>query len=205
MPSQPALSGTPPGHMGDGCLSVPCADGINTVGGGWCADVGKKATTMTSAVWLDQVDAATISEGEEVTLMDWGNCIVRSIAKDADGKVTGLTGETHLAGSVKSTKLKLTWLPQIEVRGHVSFLVGFNTLIRRATTWISLTGGVSGRWTAPGSYGADAHRVRPAHHQEEARGGGQLRGLCERRLRAQDAGRGRCQHAHHQAGRGDSD
>lgn len=76
--------------------------------------MGKKATTMTAAVWLDQVDAASVSEGEEVTLMDWGNCIVRSIAKDAAGKVTGLTGELHLAGSVKSTKLKLTWLPQIE-------------------------------------------------------------------------------------------
>lgn len=77
---------------------------------------------MTSAVWLDQVDAATISQGEELTLMDWGNCIVRSVAKDADGKVTGLTGELHLAGSVKSTKLKLTWLPQIEVRG--TFVLG---------------------------------------------------------------------------------
>jgi hypothetical protein len=85
------------------------------------ADVGKKATTMTSTIWLDQVDAASISEGEEVTLMDWGNCIVRSIAKDADGKVTGLTGELHLAGSVKTTKLKLTWLPQIEVRGTSVF------------------------------------------------------------------------------------
>ena len=28
-------------------------------------------------IWLDQVDAAVASEGEEVTLMDWGNCIIR--------------------------------------------------------------------------------------------------------------------------------
>ena len=28
-------------------------------------------------VWLEQEDAQAISEGEEVTLMDWGNAIVQ--------------------------------------------------------------------------------------------------------------------------------
>ena len=28
-------------------------------------------------VWLEQEDAAAVSEGEEVTLMDWGNAIIR--------------------------------------------------------------------------------------------------------------------------------
>ena len=28
-------------------------------------------------IWLEQEDAQAISEGEEVTLMDWGNAIVQ--------------------------------------------------------------------------------------------------------------------------------
>lgn len=31
-----------------------------------------------------------VSEGEEVTLMDWGNCIFKKVAKGADGAVTGI-------------------------------------------------------------------------------------------------------------------
>lgn len=38
---------------------------------------GEKATTKMSTVLLEQVDAQMVSEGEEVTLMDWGNCFIR--------------------------------------------------------------------------------------------------------------------------------
>ncbi len=38
---------------------------------------GKKALTRASRIWLDQADAATLAEGEEVTLMDWGNAIIK--------------------------------------------------------------------------------------------------------------------------------
>lgn len=72
---------------------------------------GMKKTTRAAAVWLDAADAAVIGEGEEVTLMDWGNAIVDTIDRAADGTVTALAGRLHLAGSVKTTKLKLTWLP----------------------------------------------------------------------------------------------
>eukprot|EP00239_Pterosperma_sp_CCMP1384_P010909 CAMPEP_0197860068 /NCGR_PEP_ID=MMETSP1438-20131217/35197_1 /TAXON_ID=1461541 /ORGANISM="Pterosperma sp., Strain CCMP1384" /LENGTH=720 /DNA_ID=CAMNT_0043476801 /DNA_START=19 /DNA_END=2181 /DNA_ORIENTATION=- len=75
---------------------------------------GQKATTMMKSLWLDAVDAGAVKEGEEITLMDWGNAFVRSIQKDASGAVVGLTGELHLEGSVKNTKLKVTWLPQID-------------------------------------------------------------------------------------------
>jgi glutamyl-tRNA synthetase len=43
-------------------------------------------------VLIDQADAAAISEGEEVTLMDWGNAVVTSITKGVDGKVTAMAG-----------------------------------------------------------------------------------------------------------------
>ncbi|KAL3695636.1 hypothetical protein R1sor_009712 [Riccia sorocarpa] len=74
---------------------------------------GKKATSFTRRIWLDQADAACISNGEEVTLMDWGNAIVQNVERDTEGKVLSLTGVLHLEGSVKTTKLKLTWLPEI--------------------------------------------------------------------------------------------
>jgi hypothetical protein len=38
---------------------------------------GDKATTKSSKLWLEQVDAQAVAEGEEVTLMDWGNCFIR--------------------------------------------------------------------------------------------------------------------------------
>lgn len=79
------------------------------------APAGVKATTRMSQIWLDAVDAETVTEGEEVTLMDWGNCIVKKIHRDAStGAITGIDAQLHLDGSVKSTKLKLTWLPMIE-------------------------------------------------------------------------------------------
>ncbi|KAK9867379.1 hypothetical protein WJX84_011083 [Apatococcus fuscideae] len=72
---------------------------------------GLKATTQSQDIWLEQADAAAVKEGEEVTLMDWGNCIIRRIETGASGEITGLTGELHLEGNFKTTKLKLTWLP----------------------------------------------------------------------------------------------
>ena len=42
--------------------------------------------------------------------MDWGNAVVRSKAIDAAGVVTAMGVELNLAGDVKKTKLKATWL-----------------------------------------------------------------------------------------------
>ncbi|CAJ2630537.1 unnamed protein product [Trifolium pratense] len=75
---------------------------------------GNKATTYAKRIWIDYADAKSISTGEEVTLMDWGNAIVKEVEKDQDGNVIGLSGVLHLEGSVKTTKLKLTWLPELD-------------------------------------------------------------------------------------------
>ena len=72
--------------------------------------LGKKVRLFASTVLLQADDAASIAKDEEVTLMSWGNAIVREIIKDGSGKVVSLKGELHLEGSVKSTKKKLTWL-----------------------------------------------------------------------------------------------
>ncbi|KAF9624869.1 hypothetical protein IFM89_015423 [Coptis chinensis] len=75
---------------------------------------GSKATTYTRRMWLDYADASAISVGEEIMLMDWGNVVINEIGKDNDGTVTQLTGLLHLEGSVKTTKWKLTWLPETD-------------------------------------------------------------------------------------------
>lgn len=83
---------------------------------------GKKATTFTKQILLDAADAAAVSEGEEVTLMDWGNAIVEALQRDEKGTVIGLVGCLHLEGSVKSTKLKLTWLPDFSELVNLSLI-----------------------------------------------------------------------------------
>ncbi|XP_042468235.1 glutamate--tRNA ligase, cytoplasmic-like [Zingiber officinale] len=90
---------------------------------------GQKATTYTNRIWLDYADASSITEGEEVTLMDWGNAIVKEIKKE-DGNITHLVGVLHPEGSVKTTKLKLTWLPDTEELVHLS-LLEFDYLIKK--------------------------------------------------------------------------
>ena len=89
-----------------------------------------EATTYTKRIWLDHADAVSLSAGEEVTLMDWGNAIVKEIEKDQDGNITGLSGVLHLEGSVKTTKLKLTWLPEIDELVSLT-LVEFDYLITK--------------------------------------------------------------------------
>jgi glutamyl-tRNA synthetase len=90
---------------------------------------GKKATTFANRIWLDLADAYAISKGEEVTLMDWGNAIIKEI-KMENGVVTELIGKLHLEGSVKTTKLKITWLPDIGDLVLLS-LVEFDYLISK--------------------------------------------------------------------------
>lgn len=91
---------------------------------------GDKATTYTRQIWIDRADAESISVNEEVTLMDWGNAIVKEIKKGEHGNVTELTGILHLEGSVKTTKLKLTWLPETSELVNLS-LVDFDYLITK--------------------------------------------------------------------------
>ncbi|KAJ0959821.1 hypothetical protein J5N97_000472 [Dioscorea zingiberensis] len=90
---------------------------------------GEKATTFTRSIWIDRADAESISVDEEVTLMDWGNAIVKKIDKDQDGNLA-LTGVLHLEGSVKTTTLKLTWLPESDELVKLS-LMEFDHLITK--------------------------------------------------------------------------
>ena len=76
-------------------------------------ELGTKKSYRTPSLWLDAADAALISKGEEVTLMDWGNAFIDEVDLAAG---TG-KGRLNPGGSVKATKLKLTWLPAADGDG----------------------------------------------------------------------------------------
>ncbi|KAF9473776.1 glutamate-tRNA ligase [Pholiota conissans] len=76
------------------------------------ADIGEKKTVYSSNILLEQEDAQSFEDSEEVTLMDWGNAIVRSKQVDASGIVTAITMELNLEGDFRKTKKKITWLAQ---------------------------------------------------------------------------------------------
>ncbi|KAJ3540971.1 hypothetical protein NMY22_g4083 [Coprinellus aureogranulatus] len=74
-------------------------------------EIGQKKTIYSSNILIEQADAASFEENEEITLMDWGNAIVRSKEVDASGTITSMTFDLHLEGDFKTTKKKITWLP----------------------------------------------------------------------------------------------
>ncbi|KAI9793433.1 MAG: hypothetical protein M1816_000326 [Peltula sp. TS41687] len=77
-------------------------------------DLGTKKVAYSRNILLDQEDAQSFKQDEEITLMNWGNAIVRKITSSASdasqGHVTRLELELHLAGDVKKTDKKITWL-----------------------------------------------------------------------------------------------
>jgi glutamyl-tRNA synthetase len=52
---------------------------------------GDKTQWLGGALWLDAAEAAAVAVDEEVTLMDWGNVIIRAKTDAADGKPATLT------------------------------------------------------------------------------------------------------------------
>merc|ERR1712232_133821 len=68
------------------------------------ASLGEKTIHYSNKIYIEGQDANLIEEGEEVTLMDWGNCYAKKLHKDDNGNVIKIDGELHLEGSVKTTK-----------------------------------------------------------------------------------------------------
>lgn len=93
-------------------------------------DLGKKKVVFSPSVYLEQADATSFAQDEEITLMNWGNAFVRKIEKDASQKVTSLELELHLEGDVKKTSKKVTWLSKDQELTPVT-LVDFDYLITK--------------------------------------------------------------------------
>lgn len=74
-------------------------------------DVGLKKVAYSSSILIEQEDAKSFKQDEEITLMNWGNAIIRKIEKDAStGAVKELEIDLHLEGDFKKTEKKVTWL-----------------------------------------------------------------------------------------------
>ena len=91
------------------------------------AKLGTKKVHYSNEILIEQADAQTFEQDEEITLMNWGNAFVRKITK-ADGEealVTALHIELHLEGDFKKTKKKITWLSATKENmvplEHISF------------------------------------------------------------------------------------
>ncbi|KAG0155640.1 hypothetical protein PDIDSM_2813 [Penicillium digitatum] len=75
------------------------------------AAVGMKKVVYSSSIILEQEDVKLFKPDEEITLMNWGNAIVRKVTTNAEtGIITDLELELHMAGDVKKTEKKVTWL-----------------------------------------------------------------------------------------------
>lgn len=77
-------------------------------------ELGMKKVAFSTTIIIEQPDAMSLKEDEEITLMSWGNAIVRKISHSLNplthSTVTGLELELHLQGDFKATKQKITWL-----------------------------------------------------------------------------------------------
>ncbi|KAJ2809212.1 glutamate--tRNA ligase [Coemansia guatemalensis] len=95
-------------------------------------ELGTKRTVFSSLVFIDQADAASFEQNEEITMMDWGNAIVESIERSSEGTVTALSLRLHLEGDVKTTKKKITWLGQApDLHPVEAMLVDYDYLITK--------------------------------------------------------------------------
>lgn len=72
--------------------------------------VGSKKVTYSPSIYIEQADALSFDIDEEITLMDWGNAIVRKKTIGSDGVVSLLELDLHLEGDFKKTKKKIHWL-----------------------------------------------------------------------------------------------
>jgi glutamyl-tRNA synthetase len=93
------------------------------------AEVGTKALYFTPRLFLEKEDVALMKDGEEITLMKWGNAIIKKIAKDASGAITGVEAELHLEGDVKKTEKKVTWIPDLSGETVTVTMTDFDYLI----------------------------------------------------------------------------
>ncbi|XP_069624579.1 bifunctional glutamate/proline--tRNA ligase isoform X2 [Ranitomeya imitator] len=74
------------------------------------AEVGVKSVWYGPRVLIEGADAETLSEGEMVTFINWGNLIITKIHRDSSGKITSLDAQLNLENKDYKKTTKITWL-----------------------------------------------------------------------------------------------
>ncbi|XP_007481476.1 bifunctional glutamate/proline--tRNA ligase [Monodelphis domestica] len=75
-------------------------------------DVGLKPVWYGPRVLIEGADAETLSEGEIVTFINWGNIIITKIHKNSNGKIESLNGKLNLENKDYKKTTKITWLAE---------------------------------------------------------------------------------------------
>ncbi|GAB5366176.1 hypothetical protein AAMO2058_001122300 [Amorphochlora amoebiformis] len=72
----------------------------------------KKELVKSRDILIDQKDARGLVEGEEITLMDWGNIVIKTVTGGGEGggPVRRVVAKLNLDGNFKKTKKKIHWL-----------------------------------------------------------------------------------------------
>lgn len=93
-------------------------------------EMGEKQVYFNDVLLLEAADAKLLTEGEEITLIDWGNAIIETIAKDGD-TIVEIKAKLHLEGDFKKTKYKLTWLAYVPEKFAKLNLITLDYLITK--------------------------------------------------------------------------
>ncbi|XP_048579210.1 bifunctional glutamate/proline--tRNA ligase-like isoform X2 [Nematostella vectensis] len=95
-------------------------------------DVGTKAIWRGPRVMLEGEDAESLSVGDMVTLINWGNTKVSKINRNSKGKIESIEGELHLDNKDYKKTTKLTWLADTPTAPTIpAVMVNFDNLISK--------------------------------------------------------------------------
>ncbi|XP_005523377.1 PREDICTED: bifunctional glutamate/proline--tRNA ligase isoform X2 [Pseudopodoces humilis] len=76
------------------------------------ADVGLKPVWYSSRVLIEGADAETLSEGEVVTFINWGNIIITKLNRSSSGKIESINAKLNLDNKDFKKTTKITWLAE---------------------------------------------------------------------------------------------
>ncbi|XP_069699060.1 bifunctional glutamate/proline--tRNA ligase [Periplaneta americana] len=76
-------------------------------------DVGTKTVWIGPKIFIEEVDAETLKEGENATFINWGNLLIKKINR-ANGKIVSVEAEPNLSDKNYKKTIKLTWLAETE-------------------------------------------------------------------------------------------
>ncbi|XP_076190710.1 bifunctional glutamate/proline--tRNA ligase isoform X3 [Aptenodytes patagonicus] len=76
------------------------------------ADVGLKPVWYGSRVLIEGADAETLTEGEVVTFINWGNIIITKLNRNSSGKTVSIDAKLNLENKDFKKTTKITWLAE---------------------------------------------------------------------------------------------
>ncbi|KAL8185428.1 UNVERIFIED_CONTAM: hypothetical protein K2H54_051521, partial [Gekko kuhli] len=76
------------------------------------AEVGLKPVWYSPKVLIEGADAETLTEGETVTFINWGNIVITKIHKNSTGKATSIDATLNLENKDYKKTAKITWLAE---------------------------------------------------------------------------------------------